>query len=66
WEASRWDGGKHHRVPAEAAVKGRLIAVRVGRGKSKQWLYLFTTLDWSRKLSNSTDYVGPSRRICGR
>ena len=47
WEASRWDGGKHHRVPAEAAVKGRLIAVRVGRGKSKQWLYLFTTLDWS-------------------
>lgn len=47
WEASRWDGGKHHRVPAEATVQGRLIAVRVGRGKSKQWLYLFTTLDWS-------------------
>lgn len=47
WKASRWDGGKHHRVPAEATVQGRLIAVRVGRGKSKQWLYLFTTLDWS-------------------
>jgi putative transposase len=27
-------------------VSGRLIAVRVGRGKSKQWLYLFTTVDW--------------------
>jgi hypothetical protein len=46
WKASRWDGGKHHRLPPEAAVEGRLIAARVGRGKSKQWLYLFTTLDW--------------------
>ena len=45
WKASRWDGGKHHRLPPEAAVEGRLIAARVGRGKSKQWLYLFTTLD---------------------
>lgn len=26
-------------------MAGRLIAARVGRGKSKQWLYLFTTLD---------------------
>lgn len=43
WKASRWDGGKHHRVPAETAVEGRLIAARVGRGKSKQWLYLFST-----------------------
>jgi hypothetical protein len=47
WEASRWDGGKDHRLPSTAAVEGRLIAVRVGRGKSKQWLYLFTTLDWA-------------------
>lgn len=46
WMASRWDGGKHHRLRAGAAVAGRLIAVRVGRGKSKQWLYLFSTLDW--------------------
>jgi len=46
WRASRWDGGKHHRLPAEAAVEGRVIAARVGRGKSKQWLYLFTTRDW--------------------
>ncbi len=45
WTASRWDGGKRRRVPAEAAIEGRLIAARVGRGKSKQWLYLFTTLD---------------------
>lgn len=44
WRASRWDGGRHRRVPLEAAVEGRLIAARVGRGKSKQWLYLFTTL----------------------
>jgi Transposase DDE domain len=27
-------------------VAGRLIAAHIGRGKSKQWLYLFTTLDW--------------------
>lgn len=46
WRATRWDGGKKHRVPGDAVVAGRLIAVRVGRGKSKQWLYLFTTLDW--------------------
>jgi hypothetical protein len=49
WKASRRDGGKHHRLPPEAAVEGRLIAARVGRGKSKQWLYLFTTLDWPAK-----------------
>lgn len=46
WRATRWDGGKKHRVPRDATVAGRLIAVRIGRGKSKQWLYLFTTLDW--------------------
>jgi hypothetical protein len=46
WKASRWDsGGKHRRLPSEAALEGRLIAARVGRGKSKQWLYLFTTLE---------------------
>lgn len=46
WKATRWDGGKKHSIPGHAVVAGRLIAVRVGRGKSKQWLYLFTTLDW--------------------
>jgi hypothetical protein len=45
WKASRWDGGKHRPLPAEAILEGRLIAARVGRGKSKQWLYLFTTLE---------------------
>src|SRR5262249_20580401 len=29
--------------PADAVIEGRLIAWRVGRGKHKQWLYLFTT-----------------------
>ncbi len=43
WKASRWDRLSHPDLPAEAAVAGRLIAERVGRGKSKQWLYLFTT-----------------------
>jgi hypothetical protein len=48
WRASRWDGRKKKKPqpppwPAEACVQGRLIAWRVGRGKHKQWLYLFTT-----------------------
>jgi putative transposase len=46
WKASRLDGGKHRRVPATAAVEGRLISIGMGRGKSKKWLHLFTTLDW--------------------
>jgi hypothetical protein len=43
WTPSAYEGRKH-RMPEDAAVSGRLIAVRIGRGKSKQWLYLFTTL----------------------
>ena len=43
WKASRWDGGKHHRFDKDVAITGRLIAARVGRGKIKEWLYLFTT-----------------------
>lgn len=48
WQASRWDGGKDKRQkrrpwPADASIAGRLIAGRVGRGKHKHWLYLFTT-----------------------
>ncbi len=46
WKTSRWDGGKRQRFDSDAAVPGRLIAARVGRGKSTQWLYLFTTLEW--------------------
>jgi hypothetical protein len=44
WKASRWDGSQRRCWPADAVVEGRLIAARVGRGQSKQWLYLFTTL----------------------
>jgi hypothetical protein len=44
WRPSRWDGKGLRSWPAGACVEGRLIAWRVGRGKHKQWLYLFTTL----------------------
>jgi putative transposase len=52
WRASRWDGNKAGKKlghqqrpwPADACLQGRLIIWRVGRGKHKQWLYLFTTL----------------------
>jgi putative transposase len=48
WRASRWDGNNKGKQrlrtwPADASVEGRLIAWRVGRGKCKQWIYLFTT-----------------------
>ncbi len=36
-------------MPKGACVEGRLIAVRIGRGKSKQWIYLFTTLTLPRE-----------------
>jgi hypothetical protein len=45
WIPSRWDRKKHPHLPPEAAVVGRVIAWRVGQGKSKKWLYLFTTLE---------------------
>ncbi|HWB86466.1 MAG TPA: IS4 family transposase [Bryobacteraceae bacterium] len=52
WRSSRWDGRKKGNPqpapwPADASVEGRLIASRVGRGKRKQWLYLFTTTSLS-------------------
>lgn len=46
WQPSRWDGAHPRHWPPEAAVEGRVIAFRLGRGKSQEWLYLFTTLDW--------------------
>ena len=54
WRASRWDGRKKGNPqaapwPAGASVEGRLIVVRVGRGKKKQWLYLFTTTSLARE-----------------
>lgn len=43
WQAGGGDrAGKENR-PKGAKIQGRLVARRVGRGKSKQWLYLFTT-----------------------
>jgi hypothetical protein len=44
WRPSQRDGNGQRPWPADACVEGRLIAWRVGRGKHKQWLYLFTTL----------------------
>lgn len=46
WQSSRGDK-KNQTWPADASVAGRLIARQVGRGKHKQWLYLFTTVLWS-------------------
>ncbi len=44
WQASRWDRVGAANRPQTAVLRGRLVAARVGRGKSQQWLYLFTTL----------------------
>ncbi|MDQ2948460.1 MAG: IS4 family transposase, partial [Acidobacteriota bacterium] len=44
WQASRWDKPQGKPWPEGATLEGRLMAVRVGRGKSKTWLYLFTTV----------------------
>ena len=44
WTPSRFDGRRHGGMPEGAAVQGRLMALRIGRGRSKEWLYLFTTL----------------------
>jgi hypothetical protein len=44
WMASRFDGRRRGGMSAEASVEGRLIALRIGQGKSKEWLYLFTTM----------------------
>jgi putative transposase len=45
WKSSRHDGGKRRRFTAGSAVAGRLIATRIGRGQTQEWLYLFTTVD---------------------
>lgn len=49
WRASRWDHLNREEMPADAALYGRLIAARFGRGKSKQWLFVFTTAPVSGK-----------------
>jgi putative transposase len=56
WRPSRWDGKGQQHWPAGACVEGRLIAWRVGRGKHKQWLYLFTT--WSRPAEEVVELYG--------
>jgi hypothetical protein len=43
WMPSRFDGRRQGGMPEGAYVEGRLIAIRMGRGKSQEWLYLFTT-----------------------
>lgn len=43
WTPTRFDGRRQGGMPEGARVEGRLISVRIGRGKSKQWLHLFTT-----------------------
>lgn len=43
WTPTRFDARRQGGMPDGVFVEGRLIAVRIGRGKSKQWLYLFTT-----------------------
>jgi hypothetical protein len=49
WTPSRFDGRRQGGMPEGASVQGRLIAVRIGRGKSKEWLYLFTTAELPRE-----------------
>lgn len=56
WRPSRWDGKGRREWPEDASVEGRLIAWRVGRGKHKQWLYLFTT--WSQPAEEVVELYG--------
>jgi hypothetical protein len=52
WKSSRHDGGKRRHFTADAQVAGRVIATRIGRGQSQEWLYLFTTLEgpWQKMV----------------
>jgi putative transposase len=43
WTPTRFDGRRQGGMPEGAAAPGRLISVRRGRGKSQEWLHLFTT-----------------------
>jgi len=45
WKPSRCDRPQAADWPQDAAVGGRLIAARLGSGRSQEWIYLFTTLD---------------------
>jgi hypothetical protein len=61
WMASRWDGRRRGGMPPQASVQGRLVAARVGCGKSKGWLFLFTTL--SLPASELVELYGKRWRI---
>jgi hypothetical protein len=49
WKASRFDGRRQGGMPVGASVEGRLIAARIGRGKNKEWLYLFNISEQPRE-----------------
>ena len=44
WQASKWDGKAHPGLPAQAAVRGRLLVAQMQSGSETEFLYLFTTL----------------------
>lgn len=49
WRPSRWDRTNENNQPwpEDAAITGTFIAWRMGKGKSQEWLYLFTTVSAS-------------------
>lgn len=63
WRPSREDrrNPRNPEWPDNAAVTGRLIAARVGKGQAKTWLYLFTTA--SAPASALVDLYGQRWRI---
>jgi putative transposase len=74
WKSTRWDGRNGDRCcwPDGASIPGRLIAARVGQGKSQQWLYLFTTIagsaeeivgTYARRWSIETDLRSLKRTV---
>jgi len=44
WRPSQWDRKAHPGLPAEAAVKGRVLVAQMQSGSETEFLYLFTTL----------------------
>lgn len=45
WKPSRWDRAHHPGLPAEACVRGRVIACQITRKGQTVQLYFFTTLE---------------------
>ena len=44
WRASKWDRKAHPGLPAQAAVRGRILMAQMQSGSEIEFLYLFTTL----------------------